>query len=215
MGRVLPGASFYDPGVDLSRTQRLILRALDGHEAERGELMEYLRPRLVLWAGSRLSGALRAKIEPDDIAQETLIAIHNGIGGFQGRDYRAFLGWVFRIAENRIRDAADHFGAKKRTPEILFAPGQTSPSTAAARTEEVALVVEAMEDLGEDHREVIRLRRFEEHSVREIAELKGRTENAIRILYCRALKALRAALDTRRASFESEESPDTPPKEAQ
>ena len=177
--------------------------------------MEYLRPRLVLWAGSRLSGALRAKVEPDDIAQDTLIAINGSIEGFKGRDYRAFLGWVFRIAENRIRDAADHFGAKKRTPGVMLAPSQTSPSTAAARTEEVALVVEAMEDLGEDHREVIRLRRFEEHSVAEIAELKGRSENAIRILYCRALKALRAAMDARQAPYGSEQSTDTPASEPQ
>jgi RNA polymerase sigma-70 factor (ECF subfamily) len=184
-------SAFYDPGVDLSKTQRLILRALDGQEADRGKMLEYLRPRLVLWANSRLSGALRAKVEPDDVVQETLIAVHKSMDRFEGRDHRAFLGWVFRIAENRIRDMADYFGAKKRQPDALVTFTQTSPSTAASRIEEVDKVAAALADLGEDHREVIRLRRFEERDVKEIGELMDRSENAVRILYCRALKALR------------------------
>jgi len=55
-------------------------------------------------------------------------------------------------------------------------------------------VAQALESLADDHREVVRLRRFEHRTVPEIAELMGRSENAVRILYCRALKALRAAL---------------------
>lgn len=191
---MLPGSAFYDPSVDLSKTQRLILRALDGQDSDRGELLEYLRPRLVLWAGSRLSTGLRAKVEPDDVAQETLIAIHKSMDRFEGRDHRAFLAWVFRIAENRIRDLADHFGAKKRQPKAPLSFTQTSPSTAASRTEEVDRVADALRGLGDDHREVMRLRRFEERDVKEIAELMGRSENAVRILYCRALKALRQAM---------------------
>jgi len=180
--------------VDLSKTQRLIRRALDGADSERDELLEYLRPRLVLWAGSRLSLGLRAKLEPDDVAQETLLAIHKSMDRFEGRDYRAFLAWVFRIAENRIRDMADHFGAQKRQPRTPLTFTQTSPSTAASRTEEVDKVARALEDLAEDHRDVVRLRRFEERDVKEIAQIMGRSENAVRILYCRALKALRQSL---------------------
>jgi len=173
----------------------LIRRALEGTSQDRGKLLEHLRPRLVLWASGRLSPALRAKLEPEDVAQETLLAVHNGIDRFEGRDDRAFLGWVFKIAENRIRDLADRFGAQKRQP---VAPPhdftQTSPSTVAARREEVNRVVRALPELPEDYRQVLSLRRFEEREVREIAEIMDRTENAVRILYCRALKALRQAM---------------------
>ena len=181
--------------MDLAKTQMLIRRALDGTSQDRGKLLEYLRPRLVLWASGRLSPALRAKLEPEDVAQEALIAIHNGIEGFEGHDDRAFLGWVFKIAENRIRDLADRFNAQKRQP---VAPpydfAQTSASTAASRREEVSRVVRALPQLPDDYRQVISLRRFEEREVREIAELMDRSENAVRILYCRALKALRDAM---------------------
>ena len=41
------------------------------------------------------------------------------------------------------------------------------------------------------HRQVIQMRRFEELEVPEIARRLDRSENAVRILYCRAIAALR------------------------
>src|SRR5262245_36725566 len=76
-------------------------RARLGGDRERNDLLERLRPRIVLWAAARLSPAMRAKVEPDDVAQEVLMAAHRGLAGFQGTDHRAFLAWVFKIGENR------------------------------------------------------------------------------------------------------------------
>ena len=101
---------------------------------------------------------------------------------------------MFRVAENRIRDLVDHFGAqKRRTPEPRSF-SQTSPSTAARRREQVELIAEAVEALPQDYREVIRLRRFQELECRQVAEIMDRSENAVRVLYCRAVKALALAM---------------------
>lgn len=181
--------------MDLGQTQRLIARALEtGDEAARGDMLEYLRPRLVLWATSRLSPALRAKLEPDDVAQEALMAVHRSLDGFEGTNHKAFLAWVFKIGENRIRDLADHFGAQKRQKIKPLSFSQTSPSTVVARSEEARKVAGALERLPPDYAEMIRLLRLEELSYAEIAELKGISANAARIRYCRALKALKSAL---------------------
>ncbi len=175
-------------------TRRILLAALNGGDDERGALLERLRPRLVLWAATRLSPALRAKVEPEDVAQEILLAVHKSIAGFEGTEERAFFAWVFRLAENRIRDLADHFGAqKRRTPEALSF-SQTSPSTAAARSESHARLHRALAGLPDPFRQVIQLRRLEEREVPEVAQIMERSENAVRILYCRALQALRRAL---------------------
>lgn len=182
--------------MDLDRTQHLIAQALEtGEEVDRGEMLEYLRPRLVLWATSRLSPALRAKLEPDDVAQEALLAVHRSLDRFEGTNHKAFLAWLFKIAENRIRDLADHHAAKKRQKIQPMTFSQTSPSTAIGRTEEVERVAKALEQLPQPYAEIIRLLRFEEQSVKDVAELEGTTPNAVRIRYCRALKALRKALD--------------------
>ena len=197
---MMPDLLWFAP-MDLGRTQTLIVKALEsGDEAHRGDMLEYLRPRLVLWATSRLSPGLRAKLEPDDVAQEALMAVHKSIDRFEGTNHKAFLAWVFKIAENRIRDLADHFGAQKRQRIQPLSFSQTSPSTVIARTEEVQKVADALEALPEEYAEVIRLRRFEELSVPQIAELKGTSANAVRIRYCRALKHLKKALGDEEAS---------------
>ncbi len=141
-----------------------------------------------------MSPALRAKLEPEDVAQEVLLAAHKDLARFQGDDDRAFLAWLFTIAENRIRDIANNLGALKRRTPTARARTQTSPSGAAARKEMAVLVREALSTLGEDHRRIIQLRRFEEMAVPEIAQRLGKSPNAVRILYCRAVKALREAM---------------------
>jgi RNA polymerase sigma factor (sigma-70 family) len=57
-----------------------------------------------------------------------------------------------------------------------------------------ARVREALEGLSEPHRRVIQLRRFEERPFHEIAPAMERSENAARILYFRALRALKEEL---------------------
>lgn len=182
------------PGVTLDRTAMLIDGALRGDVDAVGALLERLRPRVVLWATSRMSRDLRSRVDPEDVTQDILLAVHQGIGTFTGTDPRAFLAWVFRIGENRIRDAADYHGAAKRQPAPPLSVSQVSPSMGVARAEEIERVRAAIDRLKDEHREVIRLRRLEERPTAEVAALMGRSETAVRILYCRALKALRAEL---------------------
>ena len=76
---------------------------------------------------------------------------------------------------------------------ILFARrDQTTPSIAAGRKESAARLRDALARLSDRHKQVIQLRRFEELEIAEIAKVMERSENATRILYCRAVQALRA-----------------------
>jgi RNA polymerase sigma-70 factor (ECF subfamily) len=109
---------------------------------------------------------------------------------------KAFYAWFFRIAENRIRDLVDYYGAKKRRGEAPRPLTHTTPAAAAVRSEQLIRVRTALGRLSDDYRRVIQLRRLEEREVAEVAALMERSENAVRILYCRALKALREELDT-------------------
>ncbi len=179
---------------ELDRTITTLGEALEGDAEARGMLLEELRPRLCLWASTRLSPAIRAHVDSEDVTQEILLAVHRGLDDFESRSEREFHGWVFRIAENRIRDLADYAGAKKRQAAPITPFSQTSPSTAAMRTETFTHVHRALETLEEDHRRVIRLRYLEEREVADVADRMERSENAVRILYCRALKALKKAL---------------------
>ncbi len=186
-----------------SPTRQLVRNWLGSDRAELGPVLERLRPRLILWSTSRLSPALRAKLEPEDVAQEILLTIYRDVRSFRGGDERSFLAWFFRVAENRLRGLATYFAAAKRQ-EVERSPlTRTSPSGAAARTEREAVLLSAIENLSADHRLVIRLRSVEGRAFAEVAEAMDRSATAARILHCRALKALRApmAVSDARRSF--------------
>jgi RNA polymerase sigma-70 factor (ECF subfamily) len=179
---------------DLGRTDWLLDQAREGDASARQMLLERLRPRIVLWVAARLSPELRARLEPEDVAQEVLLSLHRSLDSFDGEEIGRFYAWTFTIAENRIRDLVDHHGALKRRPVPGPAVSQTTPGTAAVRAEELERVRSALEQLGEDHRRVIQLRQLEGKSVPETAEILERSDNAVRVLHCRALKALRDLL---------------------
>jgi len=187
-----------DPVPDEAQTQALLRRTLAGERGARSRLLEHLRPRIVLWVSARLSPKLRALVEPEDIAQEVLLALHKGIDGFEVTSDRGFYAWVFRIAENRVRDLADRAGAAKRRAVPREPVSQTTPATAAVRSEAYRSALRAIGELRDDYRQVLQLLRLEERELPEVAAIMERSENAVRILYCRALKALRARMNPRR-----------------
>jgi len=178
----------------LHDTYDLLQQALAGHAEARGQLLEQVRPRLVMWVTGQLSAALRGQVEPEDVAQEILLALHKDLDGFKGPDKRAFHGWLFTIARNRIRDLADRARALKRRLPPPKSFDAASPSGAESRREDVATMMAALSELEEPHRGVIMLLRIEERSTEELAQLWNVSENAVRIRYCRALKALRTKL---------------------
>ena len=184
----------------LGQTRQLVRAYLQGEQASFGPLLERLRPRLVLWSASRMSPLLRARLEPEDVAQEILLTIHRSIDEFRGTEERAFFAWLFRLAENRVRGLAKFFGAAKRQDPEPRSWTQTSPSSAAARTETQTRMLAAVDRLPEDYRLVLRLRRIEGRDVADTAEAMDRSPNAIRVLLCRAMKALGDALEHEQSS---------------
>jgi len=185
-----------EPAVtSLAETMGLLDEARDGDGPARERLLEHLRPRILLWVAARLSRGLRGHVTPEDVAQEVLLSLHRGLASFRGEDPRSFYAWVFRIAENRIRDLAGHHNAKKRQRTPGIAVSQTTPATATMRAEAVLRVRAAIERLADDHRQVIQLRQLEEREVPEVAAIMERSDNAVRVLHCRALKALRQLMD--------------------
>jgi RNA polymerase sigma-70 factor (ECF subfamily) len=174
-----------------SSTRDLVEFARGGDTSAASLLLERLGPRLVLWVAARLSPKLRELFDPEDVVQEILLAVHEGLPELDDRGERAFFAWVFRIGDNRIRDLADYQGAAKRKARPPPRVSQTTPATAAMRSEALLRVRAAIERLPEDYRTVIQLRRIEERDTEEVAKEMGRSENAVRVLYCRALKELR------------------------
>ncbi len=141
---------------------------------------------------SRLGPALRARLEPDDILQESLMQAWRDRGAARFETPRAFRAWLLTIIDHRIRDAAEHGAAKKRggglAPVRLggesgesadghgpgFEPsGSTTPSRLAVHREQAAAMLEALAGVPPEWRDVVRLRLFHQMTLNQVGEQLG------------------------------------------
>lgn len=146
--------------------------------------------RARMFIRARLGGKLRQAADSEDVLQEAYLAAFRDFGNFAWTDESAFSKWLFRIADNRIRDIADREGAQKRQVVELPVDDPTGPVTAADRREQRDRLSGAIAKLTEEHREVVLLRYFEGLSAEETGVLMNRSPGAIRKLAARALAEL-------------------------
>jgi RNA polymerase sigma-70 factor (ECF subfamily) len=139
---------------------------------------------------ARLGPKLRQNVESVDVLQDAYLAAHKAFENFEYFDDGSFTRWLCRIIENRIRDVNDHFTAQKRKAVPLPASDPTGPVTALGRAEHRANVVQALDALSEDHRQVLLLRFFEDLSAEEVGQIMDRSAGAVRNLTARALVEL-------------------------
>jgi RNA polymerase sigma-70 factor (ECF subfamily) len=183
----------------LEATDDLLRRVLAAPEPERAaaldRLMARLHPKVVVWASTRMSASLKARMEPEDVAQEIAVRLARSLPEFRSGGAedvrRPFYGWLWTVAENCVRDLVDHAQADKRKATPLWGTfSQTTPSQAANRRESVEAMLRALDLLEPDDRDVIRLVKLQGQSAQEVATLQGKSPNAVRVHLCRALKAL-------------------------
>jgi RNA polymerase sigma-70 factor, ECF subfamily len=177
--------------VSSNGTIQFVQRALGGDAAAREQLLARVRPRLVLWAATRMSAELRASYDAEDVAQDVLLAVHRNFERLAPRAPAEFLPWLFGVAEHRLLDLVDRVRAAKRNGEAPPSPTVRSASSLAGLKEDSERLLRAIAALPDDYREVLRLRRFEDLPSDEVGRLMGRTEGAVRVLYFRAIAALR------------------------
>ena len=119
----------------------------------------------------------------EEICQEVFLSVIRNLESFHGGSQ--FQTWLFRVAANKARDYRQRQHAAKRgggqTPVSLQAedpetgltldpPGDTpAPDLTLMNAEQVALVHQALDQLGEPCREIIELRYFGDLSYDEIS----------------------------------------------
>jgi RNA polymerase sigma-70 factor (ECF subfamily) len=179
----------------VSITRILWRQARAGDKAAYERLFSLHADRALFFIRSRLGG-LREKIEPEDVLQDSYLAAHRSFEDFDYTDDGAFLRWLCRIIDNRLRDAHDYFTAKKRQEIPVPRSALTGPVTALQRVENREKIERALQQLSEEHREVLLLRYFGGLSAAETGQQMNRTAGAIRSLTVRAMVELGKHLKT-------------------
>lgn len=140
---------------------------------------------------------LSETLEAEDLTSEVFLRAWKHLPKYkeQGHPFSAFL---FKIARNAIIDYRRKLKPKiNRAQELLESTVNHSlnPGSIIENSHERQLLNATINHLQEDYRLVLVLRFINGLSPREVAEIMGRSEGAIRVLQFRALKAIRRKWD--------------------
>ena len=171
------------------------------------ELGEF-RPYLRLLAQVQFDPRLRGKLDPSDLAQQTLMKAFESREQFRGDSREEKLAWLRRILANTLANAVRDYTRDKRDVglerslegsladssarlEAWLVSGHTPPVGVVERNELLLRVAAGLDELPEEQREVVLLRHCQGWRLNEIAAHTGRTRASVASLLRRGLARLR------------------------
>jgi RNA polymerase sigma-70 factor, ECF subfamily len=169
----------------------LITRAKAGDSAALERLLGEIAPSIQRF-GLRMC---QNQHDSEDVLQETLMTILHHLGEFQGRS--SFSSWVFALTRSHCTRRRRGLKNQPSTPldETLDADSSgKTPEEAAGERQMSHLLRQALDQLTDEHREVILLRDVESLTAPEAASTLGISVDALKSRLHRARQALRAAL---------------------
>lgn len=128
----------------------------------------------------------------EDLVQVVFERIIKSRNSYKGTG--SFKGWIFRIARNAMMD---HFKSRKIkvneniSVDSLDMVDDQSHNDREVIEENKKKLRAAMNQLKEEHREILVLTRYENLNYKEAASVIGLTENAVKARVFRALRSLR------------------------
>jgi RNA polymerase sigma-70 factor (ECF subfamily) len=198
------------------QAEQLISQIRGGEPQRIGELLQTYQHYLRLLAATQIGRRLKARISPSDLVQETLLAGYRDFAQFHGQTERELVVWLRQILIHRLhvfvrhhlltgkRDARREYSLETIQHalhhstvnlEAALADPVSSPSSDLIRRESAVLLADQLARLSADYREVIVLRHLHGLSFEEVACRMNRGCGAVRMLWLRAIRELRKALE--------------------
>jgi RNA polymerase sigma-70 factor, ECF subfamily len=179
--------------------------------ADSGKALEPYRDYLRLLARLHLDRRLRAKLDPSDLVQQTLLEAYQAMSSWEQHTPGEQAAWLRRILAHNLANAIRDFTRAKRDVNLeqslqadldassirlasLLADAGPTPAEQAEQNEFLLRLAHALIELPEPQREAIVLRHYENWSLAAISEHLGRTPAAVAGLLHRGLKAVRLRL---------------------
>lgn len=165
--------------------QRLVLAAM-ADPAQFAALYALHFARVYAYASRRVG----SRAEAEDVTSEVFHRALEHLPKYESRG-APFAAWLYRIAANCLADRWERSAREKGQPQ-RGEPAASPEDLEAA--ERISRLTQSIHGLPAEQQRVIRLRFLEEKSVKEIAEVIGRSEGAVKQLQYRALEWLRARM---------------------
>lgn len=171
----------------------LLTRISQGDQQAFSQLYLRYQPRLVKYC---------ARVLRDDVAQaadlvdEAMFDVWRSAGSFAGKSKPST--WIYSIARNKVISWLRKTSAMTLEDESIL---DTLVDTAATPHEELAMddlkqhLLRLMDQLSDEHREILKLTYFDDLSIKEAADVLGISENTVKTRMFYARKRMAQLLD--------------------
>jgi RNA polymerase sigma-70 factor, ECF subfamily len=168
--------------------------------------LEHYRDYLRLLARLQMDSRLRGRLDPSDIAQQTLLIAHEKHAQFRGNTDVELTAWLrtilARTLAQHMRRFHKHQPERARSLErsleqssarldAWLTGDDSTPSQKVAKVEQLVLLASTLAGLAEDQRTAVELHHLRGLSVPEVARSMGKTVAAVTGLLYRGAKLLR------------------------
>lgn len=163
-------------------------------------LLARIRPMVVQYCRARVGLGMLGSQSAEDIAQDTLFAVVGALERW--RPEKRVMSFVYGIASNKVVDAYRAAGRDRSVPTEVVPDEpdlEHGPEQAALHGGLVAELRELLDQLPEQHREILVLRVALGMTAVETAAAVGSTSGAVRVTQHRALAKLRELAERRSA----------------
>lgn len=179
--------------------EALLQRGRNGDQDAFRVLFERHAEALRAWFQRELPAYVRRKLSVADLLQETHFVVVQRCEDFENRGEGSFRRWLFGIARMKLREfLRRHVGTAKRATGREVTRGRRidteqalarapSPSEHAIAAETASRAQAAFAELPADYRDVLRLVREDGLTLAEAGERMGRSREAAKKLYARAI----------------------------
>jgi RNA polymerase sigma-70 factor (ECF subfamily) len=201
---------------DASELQAMLRHAAEADPSAVDRLLACHREPLRRMIAVRLDRSLGRREDASDVVQSVLLDASRRLADYLRNPVLPFHLWLRQIARDRLNDvhrrhrvaarrsidrerpiaAAEFFDRSSLDLAAELRDHGATPAAEAIRRELAERFHCALNELGEDDREVLLLRHFEHLSNGETAQALGLSEPAAGMRYLRALRRLRAILGT-------------------
>jgi len=196
----------------MDQNDALLQRLRQGEAAAVAEFAQLRRPQLASYVSHQLGFALRAKVEPDDVVQETCMRAIRSPQLFTvtGRDpfnvlchlaQESIVELHRKLIEAQKRSAAREVPLQAGASDSggggvidLLVASMTSASMAFSRNQRELSMWKALDTLPEEQRDALRMRYVDGLPTKDIALRLNKSDGAIRVMLTRSLDKLKQML---------------------
>ena len=167
---------------------RLVKRAAGGDFEAFGKLYIIYVERIYRYVFYQV----RDKMTAEDLTEEIFLKAWRAIGSCKGKE-QTFSPWLYRIARNHV---IDNLRSQRKYPttEIETLAGVSDPQLEVEANLERQELLEMISCLPQNQKQVIILKFIDGLDNREVGQIIGKSQGAVRVLQMRALATLRQRL---------------------